>query len=85
MDPNLFWDYTLFEISCINLRYKRIDQANWNRTSSHMALFAQANSKKGANFSPADFNPYLAKSKSGGYEISTRQDVLDLAEKFMKI
>ena len=55
------------------------------RTSSQMALFAQANSKRGRTFSPADFNPYLAKSRGNEYGISSRDDVLKLAEKFKKL
>jgi hypothetical protein len=85
VDPHHFWDYTLFEISCINQRGKRVDEANWMRTSSQMALFAQANSKRGRTFSPADFNPYLAKSRGNEYGISSRDDVLKLAEKFKKL
>jgi hypothetical protein len=69
----------------VNQRIRRLDEVNWQRTSSQMALFAQANAKKGARFSPADFNPYLHNSKRGQYEISTRDDVMKLAEKFKKL
>lgn len=62
-----------------------LDQLSWNRTSALMAMTAQINAKKGKTFSPADFNPYLHGSKAGAPDVSTKEAILDLAEKFKKI
>lgn len=61
------------------------DEHNWNRTSAHMSLLAQINSKKGQNYTPADFHPYLKSKKGKGeYDVSTKEGIMKLAERLKK-
>lgn len=50
-----------------------------------MSLLAQINSKKGHNYTPADFHPYLKSKKGKGeYDVSTKEGIMKLAERLKK-
>jgi len=56
---------------------------DWDRTSSMMALFANANAAKGKKYSPDDFNPF-SKMDSNQGQVSSQEEAEALLEKMKK-
>lgn len=81
--PEQFWDMTLREFIWYREGYLESLKRDWERTSSMMALFANANAAKGKKYSPDDFNPF-GKKQSQGAKISSKEEAESLLEKMRK-
>jgi len=78
--PDQFWDMTMREFiwyrdGCMS-RLRR----EWDRTSSMMALFANAHASKGKKYSPDEFNPFSQLDRNQG-QVSSQAEADALLEK----
>ena len=61
-------------------RDRDIDRAQWNHTSSLMAMYAQSKAAKGRKYTSTQFHPY--EQESVPITDNTRKDLLDKFSKF---
>mgnify|MGYP003331862022 CR=1 len=78
--PDQFWDMTLREFIWYRNGYLERLSREWDRTSSVMALFANANAAKGKKYSPEDFHPFSQMKRSQG-QVSSKEEADALLEK----
>lgn len=81
--PDEFWCMTMREFIWYRNGYLSRLSREWDRTSSVMALFANANSAKGKRYSPEDFHPFSQHKKSQG-GVSSKAEAEALLEKMKK-
>ncbi len=81
--PDQFWEMTMREFIWYREGVLGRLRRDWDRTSSMMALFANANASKGKRYSPDDFNPF-SKSKRNQGGVSSKEEAEALLEKMKK-